>query len=79
MYIPAQERGKWWVVGSAWEGQAEVGDKQTDKQTTHADQRMMELARKQRMNTDVRRSIFCVIMSAEVRIMEIYIYIYNLK
>ncbi|XP_061379286.1 nucleolar MIF4G domain-containing protein 1 homolog [Danaus plexippus] len=63
--LKAQERGKWWVVGSAWEGQAEVGDKQIDKQTTHADQRMMELARKQRMNTDVRRSIFCVIMSAE--------------
>ena len=27
---------------------------------------LMELARKQRMNTDVRKSIFCVIMSSEV-------------
>ena len=26
----------------------------------------MELARKQRMNTDVRKSVFCVIMSSEV-------------
>ena len=28
---------------------------------------LMELARKQRMNTDVRKSVFCVIMSSEVR------------
>lgn len=27
---------------------------------------LMELARKQRMNTDVRKSVFCVIMSSEV-------------
>ena len=27
---------------------------------------LMELARKQRMNTDVRKSVFCLIMSSEV-------------
>ncbi len=27
--------------------------------------KMLELARKQRMNTDVRRDIFCVLMSSE--------------
>lgn len=28
--------------------------------------KLLELARKQRMNTDTRRTIFCIIMSAEV-------------
>lgn len=32
-----------------------------------ADSKLMELARKQRMNTDIRRNIFCLLMSSEVR------------
>ncbi|XP_045451465.1 nucleolar MIF4G domain-containing protein 1 homolog [Melitaea cinxia] len=62
--LKAHERGKWWVVGSAWEGSRIQEDKPTVK-TPSMDQKLLELARQQRMNTDVRRSIFCVIMSAE--------------
>ncbi|KAG6447515.1 hypothetical protein O3G_MSEX005001 [Manduca sexta] len=64
--LKADERGKWWVVGSAWEGNhARQEEKPTVKLPPTNDQKLLELARKQRMNTDVRRSIFCVIMSAE--------------
>nr|XP_034834897.1 nucleolar MIF4G domain-containing protein 1 homolog [Maniola hyperantus] len=63
--LKAHERGKWWVVGSAWEGSRVQEDKQTVNLPASGDQRLLELARKQRMNTDVRRSIFCVIMAAE--------------
>ncbi|XP_045774957.1 nucleolar MIF4G domain-containing protein 1 isoform X3 [Maniola jurtina] len=63
--LKAHERGKWWVVGSAWEGSRVQEDKQTVNLPASSDQRLLELARKQRMNTDVRRSIFCVIMAAE--------------
>ncbi|XP_050677159.1 nucleolar MIF4G domain-containing protein 1 homolog [Leptidea sinapis] len=58
----AHERGKWWVVGSAWEGGRE---QRADKTVPAHDHKLLELARQQRMNTDMRRNIFCIIMSAE--------------
>ena len=36
---------------------------------------LLELARKQRMNTDVRKNIFCVIMSSQVDIKFSYVVI----
>ncbi|CAK1587274.1 unnamed protein product [Parnassius mnemosyne] len=64
--LKADERGKWWIVGSAWEGNhTRQEDKPTVRPPPSTDLKLLELARKQRMNTDVRRSIFCVIMSAE--------------
>ncbi|XP_068617603.1 nucleolar MIF4G domain-containing protein 1 homolog [Battus philenor] len=63
--LKADERGKWWIVGSAWEGNRAPQEKETVKPAPSTDQKLLELARKQRMNTDVRRSIFCVIMSAQ--------------
>ncbi|CAH0694798.1 unnamed protein product [Spodoptera exigua] len=64
--LKADERGKWWVVGSAWEGNMpRLEEKPSNKTVPTADQKLLELARQQRMNTDVRRSIFCVIMAAE--------------
>ncbi|XP_061718657.1 nucleolar MIF4G domain-containing protein 1 homolog [Cydia pomonella] len=62
--LKAETRGKWWVVGSAWEGNRPKPEEKI-KAVPSTDQKLLELARKQRMNTDVRRSIFCVIMSAE--------------
>ncbi|CAH2044229.1 unnamed protein product, partial [Iphiclides podalirius] len=64
--LKADERGKWWIVGSAWEGAGlGRGEKKAPAPPPGADQKLLELARQQRMNTDVRRSIFCVIMSAQ--------------
>ncbi|XP_017011718.2 nucleolar MIF4G domain-containing protein 1 homolog [Drosophila takahashii] len=71
--LRADKVGKWWIVGSAWTGNLdEMGSaKQTkDKNSKSksenggfADQ-LLELARKQQMNTAERRNIFCIIMSA---------------
>lgn len=36
---------------------------------------LLELARKQRMNTDVRKNIFCIIMSSQVDIKFSYVVI----
>ncbi|KAI5966795.1 SGD1 [Candida pseudojiufengensis] len=65
-------RGKWWLVGSAWKG----ADTTIDQASTNVDNNAMndildtaepnwtQLAKAQRMNTDIRRAIFISIMSA---------------
>lgn len=69
----AEEKGKWWVVGSAWTGNNITEDKSSNKINDNEtnvksySQKLLQLARSQRMNTDVRRNIFCILMSAEVR------------
>ncbi|KAJ3092289.1 suppressor of glycerol defect [Quaeritorhiza haematococci] len=76
-----QERGKWWLVGSAWAGRTtedgdadsnDVGNRGTAKATNSkqdaevlGNESLLKLARQQGMNTDVRRSIFVVLMSSE--------------
>lgn len=65
-----ETKGKWWLVGSAWKG--EDGAAKTELVNTDvmndildsADVNWIELARAQRMNTDIRRAIFISIMSA---------------
>jgi hypothetical protein len=66
----AEERGRWWVVGSAWQGAGPGAANPATQKSQLAGQnyseKLLELARKQRMNTDVRRNIFCILMTAEV-------------
>lgn len=75
----ADKRGKWWLVGSAWAGDPLVdaaaastaGEPvDTEAQDMFVDQDrslvLLKLARKQGMNTDVRRNIFVVLMSSDV-------------
>ncbi|KAH8349652.1 hypothetical protein KR084_003734 [Drosophila pseudotakahashii] len=70
--LRADKVGKWWIVGSAWTGNLdEMGSaKQTkDKNSSKSENggfadQLLELARKQQMNTAERRNIFCIIMSA---------------
>ncbi|KAF9276687.1 suppressor of glycerol defect [Mortierella alpina] len=65
-------KGKWWLVGSSWKNNM-VGEESIQKSfsTTTADDmleaedELLKLARKNKMNTDVRRSIFVVLMSSE--------------
>lgn len=55
-------------MGSAWSGFKDISklEKKTSEVTKQKySEAIMELARKQRMNTDVRRDIFCVLMTAE--------------
>jgi len=75
-FLPADERGRWWIVGSAWTGHlpgesssSEKSDrlKKSESKTTEGyTLELLELARKQRMNTDTRRNIFCILLTAEV-------------
>lgn len=74
--------GRWWIIGSAWIGRdanstpsAQQGVAGGDGPGNTADVAaaasggeawVLELARRQRMNTDVRKNIFCVIMTSEV-------------
>lgn len=67
-----ETRGKWWLVGSAWKGNnpQDITNEYHDTDAMNdildeADPNWMELAKQQRMNTDIRRAIFISIMSAE--------------
>ncbi|EGW34302.1 uncharacterized protein SPAPADRAFT_148973 [Spathaspora passalidarum NRRL Y-27907] len=65
-----ESRGKWWLVGSAWKGveqttaAEDVDESVMNDILDHAEPNWMELAKSQRMNTDIRRAIFISIMSA---------------
>ncbi|CAL3971752.1 unnamed protein product [Diplocarpon coronariae] len=70
----SDNKGKWWLVGASWAGNvAEEVDEPTSSglnQKTVAPAEdagvkdLVQLAREQRMNTDIRRAIFVTIMSA---------------
>ncbi|XP_051756740.1 nucleolar MIF4G domain-containing protein 1 [Ctenopharyngodon idella] len=68
--LEAERVGRWWIVGSSWSGAPMIDDhgNKTTTTSTKGEQfsaKILELARKQRMNTDIRRNIFCVLMSSE--------------
>ena len=69
----ADTKGKWWLVGAAWGGDP-LADRQDERETqlsvapVETENTLLKLARKQGMNTDVRRSIFVVLMSSDVRV-----------
>nr|CAD7392721.1 unnamed protein product [Timema cristinae] len=74
--VCSEERGRWWVVGSAWTGilpgevnavtlDTTISDRTSSQPSALYSQQLMDLAKKQRMNTDVRRNIFCILMTAE--------------
>lgn len=65
----AENRGKWWLVGAAWNGDPLVESKRDSSGTASVvsqESKFLKLARKNGMNTDIRRSIFVVLMSSEV-------------
>lgn len=69
--LSADTKGKWWLVGAAWGGNplvdhaaAKAAPKTIALEAEEDD--LMKLARKQGMNTDVRRRVFVVIMSSTV-------------
>ncbi|XP_069715406.1 nucleolar MIF4G domain-containing protein 1 [Phaenicophaeus curvirostris] len=67
--LSADQVGRWWIVGSSWSGAPMINDANSKTQQKlrvgKVSSKIMELARKQRMNTDIRRSIFCVLMTCE--------------
>lgn len=73
----SSKKGKWWLVGASWRDDPLVSARQELSGVTAKDDDAMEeddseaepdlgdLAKAHRMNTDVRRSIFVAIMSAQ--------------
>lgn len=75
----AESRGKWWLVGAAWGGDP-LAEHQEAQRGAHektpavdaeanSENALLKLARKQGMNTEIRRGIFVVLMSSEVRLL----------
>lgn len=74
----SEKRGKWWLIGASYKDKGQVdgnhngqnerilGGQQEKANGVHMSTStdLIQLAREQRMNTDVRRSIFVAIMSA---------------
>ena len=67
--VQADTRGRWWIVGSAFagreSGQAGPAGQQEERLGDPACDKLLELARRMRMNTELRRELFCVVMGAE--------------
>jgi nucleolar MIF4G domain-containing protein 1 len=79
--LDIETKGRWWVVGGTWLGNqhrhddsnkqstesiTSNPDEQQNTTTTNVkEQKLLKLAAKQRMNTDLRRSIFCIIMGSD--------------
>ena len=59
--------GRWWIVGSAWTGRdtPSLSTSVTSSQIG-SESWVLDLARRQRMTTDVRKNVFSVIMTSEV-------------
>jgi nucleolar MIF4G domain-containing protein 1 len=77
--VNANELGRWWIVGSAWslkenaknEGETKDGDETGNASDFSSNgqiysEKILQLAKAQHMNTDIRRAIFCIIVTAEV-------------
>lgn len=70
--LSADIKGKWWLVGAAWAGNPLVDHAKAAAQAPKTisleveEDDLMKLARKQGMNTDVRRRVFVVVMSSTV-------------
>ena len=69
----AETKGKWWLVGAAWGGDPLLEQQQSNANRdggaapeTASESSLVKLARKQGMNTDIRRSVFVVLMSSDV-------------
>ncbi|XP_007433909.1 nucleolar MIF4G domain-containing protein 1, partial [Python bivittatus] len=67
--LTADQVGRWWIVGSSWTG-APMVDSTSNKidqilPVGKVSSKILKLAHKQRMNTDIRRNIFCILMTSE--------------
>ena len=65
-YIFFFSLGRWWIVGSAWSEREEKDSSELDVLERTENTCIIEFARQQRMNTDIRRNIFCIVMTSEV-------------
>jgi len=57
-------KGRWWIAGSSFSRRCE-SEFQAISSVQRENSKLLELARKQRMNTDVRKNVFLVMMTSE--------------
>ncbi|GMF45926.1 unnamed protein product [Phytophthora fragariaefolia] len=65
--LNADEDGRWWIVGGTWVGyqqQKSADDGNAENEAVRENDRLLKLAEKQHMNTDVRKKIFVALMGA---------------
>ena len=65
--LDPEKKGQWWICGGDSECQEGSHSEVVDfvhKESLEAE-KLLQLAASQRMNTDIRRAIFCVVMSGE--------------
>jgi hypothetical protein len=66
----AHAKGKWWLVGHGWKGDQKKKEPKASSSASAVvldgkrEEKLLALARKHKMNTDVRRALFCVIMGS---------------
>lgn len=63
--LNSNERGKWWLVGASWKGNDEKKPEIEFADDDFGAVNWLDLAKKQRLNTDVRRAVFVALMGAE--------------
>ncbi|CAL1535331.1 unnamed protein product [Lymnaea stagnalis] len=70
--LKADHVGRWWIVGSAWDGRKDAFENAKDAKsktetsvTGTFSKQMLKLAKQQGMNTDIRRHIFCILGTSE--------------
>ncbi|KAG0452782.1 hypothetical protein HPP92_025446 [Vanilla planifolia] len=64
--IDPDKKGQWWLSGGIASTKANVEElASTINKEVQEAQKLVQLAASQRMNTDIRRAIFCIIMSGE--------------
>eukprot|EP01121_Diplochlamys_sp_Union-15-3_P007828 TRINITY_DN2026_c0_g2_i4.p1 TRINITY_DN2026_c0_g2~~TRINITY_DN2026_c0_g2_i4.p1 ORF type:complete len:169 (-),score=15.88 TRINITY_DN2026_c0_g2_i4:91-597(-) len=61
-----QNKGRWWLVGSAWAQASEVKKDQNPEfqSKEQFSNKLLELARAHRMNSDIRRTVFCIMLGS---------------
>ncbi|KRZ33135.1 Nucleolar MIF4G domain-containing protein 1, partial [Trichinella pseudospiralis] len=63
--LEAPTKGRWWIVGSSYVVPVADANKSGDLNQFNYSEDLLRLAKKNRMNTDLKRNIFCCILSAE--------------
>ena len=62
--VNADHQGRWWIVGSSWGGAPMLKTVKEDKTDPQVSSKLIQAAKKLRMNTDIRKKIFYAVMSS---------------
>jgi len=71
LYTLADNKGRWWIIGSAWKGDEQKNTNIHQKKDMY-DKKLLDMAKKYRMNTDTRKNIFCILFTAEVCLLSMF-------